>query len=182
MIDCHVLTLPDSPKDWLAQCLDSICHPQVTVHRVDGVIGHVGAGRKMGLAQGTAPYVTWIDPDDWAEPGAFDRILAELRPDGLCTAETVRLPDGRSELRQAPELTIHAHNFFMAHHFIVLRRELVTPWLDGLLAWRSHAEFWLMKQITRATPLHYLKEPLYNWRIHPGQWHTRCERRELCLL
>ena len=43
-------------------------------HKDDGQ----AAAINEGIARGTAPYVCWLNSDDWLEPGALARLIAEL--------------------------------------------------------------------------------------------------------
>lgn len=174
MIDCHVITLPDSNPVWLEECLASIQHPGVTVHRVDGVVGNIGFGRAAGFSKGAKPFVTFIDPDDWAEPEAFDRIMANLGDTGLCTAETIRAPGGKAIIRGIEgDSDVNHGNHFKPHHFLVLPRAAVMPHIKALRHQTWMPETWLMGQITQSISLPFLDEPLYNWRIHDGQGHSQ---------
>lgn len=80
-IDVHVCVSERTPKAWVSRCLESvqaaIARAQsciVTLHQVPAVEGHLGQARANGYRQGNAPYVTYVDDDDWIEPQAFQRI------------------------------------------------------------------------------------------------------------
>jgi hypothetical protein len=58
MLDVHILIHPDTPRDWVTQCLDSVheaadsaAYP-VAVHTLPAVLGHIGQGRAQGYALG----------------------------------------------------------------------------------------------------------------------------------
>lgn len=98
-IDVHVLISPDTSRVWVQQCLDSIAQAQVRspipVHlfTVAGPVGHIGMGRWHGYGLGSAPYVTYVDDDDYLEPEAFELIAQALRlgPDAVFPKERVWL-------------------------------------------------------------------------------------------
>jgi hypothetical protein len=43
----------------------------VALHVVQGIAGHIGAGRATAYALGHYPYVACVDDDDWIEPNAL---------------------------------------------------------------------------------------------------------------
>lgn len=180
MIDCHVITLPTDNQEWLSQCLKSLEHPEVTVHLVEGVVGNIGIGRAEGFSLGTNDYVTFADPDDWLEVGAWDRVISEMGDTGLCTSENVVFNDKIPRHFKADY--IDNTNYLAAHHLTVLRRDLVTPVLKNLNRYSGGSEFHLMKEATKEHRIKYLFEHLYNWRQHPNQWTRQKDRSGICHL
>ncbi len=120
-LDVHVLTMPDTRSEWVAQRRESIFaaveqsgYP-VVVREVDGEVGHIGRGRKRGYALGELPYVTYVDADDYLLPGAFAALRAGLDAgaDAVCPGETVL--QGGYLLRRPKR-----------HHLIAYRREIAN--------------------------------------------------------
>lgn len=85
MLDCHIIVSPDTPREWVTQCLDSVhaaadrAGYPVAVHVVDGVPGHIGKARSTGYALGTESYVTCVDDDDWVEPDTFACLFPAMQ-------------------------------------------------------------------------------------------------------
>lgn len=120
MLDCHIIVSADTPRAWVAQCLDSVhgaadrAGYPVAVHVVDGVQGHIGKARAAGYALGSHPYVTCVDDDDFILPGAFAQMADALRSGApaICT----------------PELTLQNGQFrpgHNRHHLIAYRRDVL---------------------------------------------------------
>lgn len=172
MIDCHVITLPTTDQTWLAECLASIDHPQVKVHVVDGTEGNIGAGRSAGLSQGNQDFVTWIDPDDWAEPGAFDTMIANMGSNGITTDEYLVMGDSKVA-RGGNTGQVFVRPLHMAHHFVVLRRELINPYIRVLPRHPQFPEPFLYQVLSKSVEIPFIDTPLYNWRQHSGQSHNR---------
>jgi hypothetical protein len=141
MLDCHIIVSADTPRDWVAQCLDSVhaaaeCagYP-VHVHTVSAVPGHIGRARAAGYAIGDQPYVTSVDDDDYVLLDAFAvlRPALDAGPDAIYTRETT-LQNGY------PRVTDRRH------HLAVYRRELLHGFDFGrwpaydAMALRTHVE------------------------------------------
>ena len=121
MLDVHVLTMPTTRPAWAAQRRASIDGAiaaagfPVVLHEIPGVVGHIGKGRAAGYALGVQPYVTYVDDDDWLEPGAFSALHTALLSghDAICPGETEVLGWHRTK-RSTP------------HHLICYRREVAN--------------------------------------------------------
>ncbi|WP_052689770.1 hypothetical protein [Xanthomonas albilineans] len=121
MLDVHVLTLHDTPREWVQQRRESIAEAvaaagyPVHVHEIDGELGHIGRGRARGYALGTQPYVTYIDCDDYVQSGAFAALADALVAghDAVGPGETLE----REGVRwQCPD----------PHHLICYRRDVAN--------------------------------------------------------
>lgn len=141
MLDVHVLTLADTPAEWVRERDESIKAAveragfPVHVHYVDGVIGHIGQGRAKGFACGASPYVGYVDDDDFVDADIFAEMRSALESgvDGLFTREVFchpsKLMEGNSR-----------------HNMIVVKREIADsvdwngfPW-QGDMALRRKLE------------------------------------------
>ena len=49
-------------------------HP-INIHTLPGIAGDLRQARYLGYSKGDAPYVSFIDPDDVALPGTYERAL-----------------------------------------------------------------------------------------------------------
>lgn len=84
MLDVHILTLPNTRRDWQEQCIASAnqaaaraSYP-VHIHVVQGIPGNLGASRKKGYAAGNSPWKCYIDDDDYVLPEAFELLGPHL--------------------------------------------------------------------------------------------------------
>lgn len=84
MLDVHILTLPDTRRDWQRQCIQSVqaaaqrAGYPVHVHVVPGVPGHLGQARAVGYEAGSAPWKCYVDDDDYVLPEAFEVLGRHL--------------------------------------------------------------------------------------------------------
>lgn len=117
-LDVYVLVYSGTRADWLEQCLASIRHQPCNLHVVQGVEGDIPAGRAIGFGTGTAPYVTYVDCDDWLLPGALEAVTRHMN-DGhqaITTREYVSVGERYVRVRDD-------------HHLFVVRRDCITPHL-----------------------------------------------------
>lgn len=92
-IDVHVICTQhfnDQQQRWFDKCMDSLKDEPVNIHRTEYVDGDIRAARWNGFSRGTGRYVSFVDPDDWVEPGIFSYVQQRLdnRPD-VCGAYTL---------------------------------------------------------------------------------------------
>lgn len=165
MLDVHVLIHPDTPRDWVSQCLDSVytaadhagypvaVHPVRIADECPQALGHIGRGRLYGYGLGEHPYVTSVDDDDWIEPEAF-AVLADAmvkRPAGIATrlamhdGERVRYPAWREHLR-------------------VFRRDVAAS--APLADWPAWDGLVLMDHADTCGAVVELPDVVYHYRVH----------------
>lgn len=95
MLDVHILVMPETPREFVGQCIASVVEASgaapfpVHVHVLPGVDGHVGMARQAGYQLGCQPYVTFVDDDDYVLPNAFSCLADALResPPAIFTRE-----------------------------------------------------------------------------------------------
>ena len=120
MLDVHVLTLPGLPEEWIQQRRKSLdaavaaAGYPVYVHEVEGIDGHLGKSRRKGYAEGSQPYVTHVDHDDWVREDAFAVLLPHLETGvrAITTGEVQIFPNGREDVLPSAR-----------HHLAVYERE-----------------------------------------------------------
>jgi hypothetical protein len=174
-VDTHVLLMPDTHQRWWEECKASLREEPINLHETPGVKGHIGKARANGFRQGTAPYVSCIDPDDLVIPGAFQACIdaLEARPDacGAFTDELLVDINGRtikpgiwSREPWNPLLQLEPKYL---HHIYVMRRSYVEPYLNELEdKWPSLADFILKGLICKHGPWIHVDRFGYKWRIH----------------
>jgi len=122
-IDVHVLVSPSTPKAWVLQCLDSISLAisqspvPVQLFVQAGVDGHIGKGRWLAYQQGSAPYVTYVDDDDYIEPSAFAVIAKALQswPDAVFPKEQEHCGVGNRPGHQRHHLPVYRRIHIIDH-------------------------------------------------------------------
>lgn len=162
-IDCHVLTLPNTRMTWCDDCLDSLSGQPVNIHVVAGIPGDYKASRAKGFTKGSAPFVSFVDSDDWAIAGAFSACLDALRDTRLSMVWTC------SYVADTAGRVTRSLNARRPHQLIVARREAVAAVLqDGPM---DDEALW-----NRVGPWGAVQKlPLfgYVWREHDGGHHRR---------
>jgi glycosyltransferase involved in cell wall biosynthesis len=119
-VDIHSLVLEQTNRDWVNKMRDSV---QVAIerspfpvhyHEVNGVLGNLGLVRAKGYSLGQAPYVTFVDDDDYLLPEAFEVVAEALaqQPAAVFPAE---------HTLQNGQLTYYMRR----HHLPLYRRELI---------------------------------------------------------
>jgi hypothetical protein len=180
MIDCHILTLPDTRKDWLDDCIQSLSHAHLRLHLMPGASGHIGQGRALGLRAGHAPFVTFADPDDIYPVDAFEALLSTLNADKSrawgYTAEQRMSADGRPIGPVAlPRYDgkVHKRDPKHVHGLVVMRREALTEAiLTGLSGQRYRTTQYLTLELARtAGPPATVDAIGRYWRQHQNQAH-----------
>ena len=129
-VDCHVLTCSHTKQEWLGRCLKSLESEPCNVFVIRGVDGHIGQGRAFGYSQGSAPYVTFVDDDDYVIEGVIDVCLSALNDhSAVVTKEYVEYADG-SRYRMPVS----------NHHLVVYRRDDIAPLLAEIASMPFRSE------------------------------------------
>jgi len=165
MLDVHVLVSSETPFAWAGACHRSLRNAllrspyPVRIHWSPAYPDHIGKARMVGFAQGTHPYVTFVDEDDWVDDDFFASFapLLEGDPTAIFLPEWMELPDGKSVKRQA------------RHCRGVYRRECVEAF--DFVEWPVYAEVALRLDV-EAKSSHVVDAPdaHYHWRyqLHSG--------------
>lgn len=147
--DVHVLTIGRSQK-WFDQCLSSLDKEPVNIHVIKGTPGHIGLGRYKGFSSGTAEFVSFVDDDDYVDPGAFEHCynILDENPNtvGVCTRERF-LGDGFivEQPKYNPNnideyISETCNDIKQAQHLVVMRRKLIEPFLYLYPSWNVWCE------------------------------------------
>lgn len=177
-IDVHLLTL-DEPTEWREACIASLAGAPIRLHRLPGIRERVGQARAAGLARGTLPLVSFVDPDDRYEAGAFAHLADALDacPQAVLayTDEALMDEDGRplGVRRLAYSAFHHAHSASHVHGLIVMRRSAVEPVLPRIADLDAGADWRLTRLVARRGGVLHLPLIGRHWRQHPNQHHRR---------
>lgn len=124
MLDVLITLRDCTPTAWVAQCLASVAvaaaqagYPVQSI-QVPGVEGHVGQAMVQGFALTTAPYVAWVDNDDYVLPNAFSCLAPHFaaQPKAVCAREIQRGARGQ----MVPQSR--------RHHLTAWRRDVIADW------------------------------------------------------
>lgn len=172
-LDVHVLTLPQTPAEWVEERRSSLkvavenAGFEVTIHEVPGIWGQLGKARYAGYSHGTAPFVSYVDDDDMVRPDAFKVLLDPLQRgrDAVFTYSTVLGQDKVSRKLEAP------------HHLCVYRRELVYD-PEGMAVVDCEAYTWAVDIACRKAALmagntEIVEEAVYLYRANGRSFPVR---------
>lgn len=158
-LDVHMAISSHTPRHWVNFAVRSVRRAAmqapfpVWLHLVKGVDGHIGQARAHGFAQGRAPYVTFVDDDDYVLPHAFRALHEALlqNPDAVFPRERI-LQNGKF----LPGAQQHAMFVFKREHLIDFRD------------WPNYGE---QAQIRKLQALKFINIPdeLYVYRVYPSR-------------
>lgn len=129
---------------------------------------------KSAIAQTTAPYVGWVDSDDWLAPTALAETVAVLNANpnvGLVytnyqviNAEgTVQGLGSRCKIPYSKERLLVD---FMLFHFRLMRRSTYKHVGGVDPAFVRAQDYDLCLKLSEVTEIHHLQQPLYYYRAH----------------
>lgn len=178
-IDVHVLRQDTENPLWAQQCLDSLQPEPVNVWNVPGIVGDVRAARKVGFSKGNAEFVSFVDNDDWVNPGAFQSCLDVLdKNPGAVGAWTlsniVCVKDGKES---APRLLHEYQPWPITRHYgsttihqlSVMRRDVVSHVYNteyDRIPCMSREMVYVHWKIAQYGPMIPVNMVGYNWRHH----------------
>lgn len=177
-IDVHLLTL-DEPGHWREECLASLAGAPIRLHRLPGIPGRVGQARAAGLARGTLPLVSFVDPDDRYEAAAFAALADALDacPQAVLAYTDEALIDEHGDSlgvrRLAYSALQHAHSASHVHGLIVMRRSAVEPVLTRIAELDAESDWLLTRLVAQRGGVLHLPLVGRHWRQHPNQHHRR---------
>lgn len=99
MLDVIVTVSPQTNKAWVSECVASVqravlmCPYPVNIITTPGVDGHIGQAMQNGFLRSKAPYVAWVDDDDYVLPNAFSCLWRHFNdiPKAICAREIQQL-------------------------------------------------------------------------------------------
>ena len=134
MIDVHITTHKCDDKERLQKCIKSVEQDKrvnVFVHPFDD--RGVGYARLEALKSGNSEFFAFVDPDDYVEPGSFDRgekLLKEGNYSAYFTNHWILKNDEKIrkwflKLREGG-----CTQESLMHHLVIYRRDVVEPVLS----------------------------------------------------
>jgi uncharacterized membrane protein len=175
-IDVHMLTFTE-PQEWREACIKSLEGAPIKLHFLPGIPGRIGEARAAGYAQGSLPLVSYVDPDDIYEAGAFARLADALDacPQAVMayTDETLMDVSGQdiAVRRLSYSRWQHATSASHVHGLIVMRRSAVEAVIDKITDLNNFAEWMLTLLVAKRGSVIHLPIIGRHWRQHPQQVH-----------
>jgi len=172
MIDVHILHLPNENKQWLKQCEESLVKEPIIIHNLNGIQGNIKKSRLDGFKLGTAPYVSFIDPDDYIIPGAFEKCLSALNPNicGVCTSYKI------IDTESATENIFEPRKCYEIHQLVVMNREDVLEAFEKYydeIPDNGGNEIYLYSAMRQKKSWKHIKFCGYAWRDHLNGSHYK---------
>lgn len=144
-LDCHII-IHKEPQWKVDRCLASLEDQPVNLYFVEGVEERpVYQGRAKGFAMGSASYVTCVDPDDWVEPGAVEKLMPYIGNHDL-------VHGWERVVREGKPIGVNR----LPHHLYILKRGLDIDYSGQHRSLRDVASRFVVPEI------------LYNWDITGG--------------
>jgi hypothetical protein len=145
-IDCHII-IHNEPQWKIDRCMASFDGQAVNVHFVQGVDEYPPhKSRAVGFALGSAPYVTYADPDDWIDKDYFSRMSPHLGECEFLYGSEIIWRDGVEIGRNVGP-----------HHAFVITRA-------------SNAAADIVSLQWRGLKTRYVPEAVYNWDVTGGRY------------
>jgi hypothetical protein len=173
-VDLYVLKWNSNDRpEWLKQCLDSLAGEPVNLGVFDGAL-EIGKARAAAIREGAAPYVSFVDDDDWVEPGAIQKCVGFLEYNksfvGTYTDLNYRKMNGdliRSSTKGiwCPRKQMMDMGGGSVGHLSVFRRDAVTSFLPGLEKIGRIEDLWLYAMLAKKGPWKKLDIVGYNKRV-----------------
>ena len=99
--DIEIVLVDDCSPDGCPAICDEYAAKDSRVKVLHKENGGVSSARKAGLLAATAPYVGFVDADDWVDPGFFEELYScakKTDSDIVAGQHINELPDGRTSL------------------------------------------------------------------------------------
>lgn len=181
--DVHIILPPswtDQSQRWYDQCMDSLKDEPINIHRIDFVDGDIRKARLMGFSKGTAPYVSFVDPDDYVYPGIFAKCETALNANIFaCGAFTLSdiieigndgVENNRGKMRDfQPWPMRRIGGLTDIHQLVVMRRNSVLRVFDNhynRIPPIVHEMTWVYWEMAKEAPWVPLDVVGYAWRRH----------------
>lgn len=185
LVDVHILHLPNENQHWWELCKESLKDHPINIHNVDGIVGNARAARQRGYEQGSASYVSFVDPDDIVLPSAFQACVDALEVDpslGGAYTNSQKIDEDGNVIEEmvVPDTPWSIENHITlpmpVHQTAVIRRsvmeqaiKLVEPLLKG---WKYMCvDYIFYASVAAIAPWHYIPIRGYQWRIHDKGFH-----------
>lgn len=181
LIDVHVLHSQHEYQPWWEQCLQSLQNQPINIFELDGIPGDIRQARYNGFTQGTAPYVSFVDPDDFVYPDTYQKCLEELQLNphvcGVYTMSHV-IRDDQVDLMHEYRpwsLELHSTNICEVHQVTVMKRELVLDCYKQCfddIPLHLYNQAYLYLHLAQHSPWKAINHIGYGWRDHNGGNHN----------
>ena len=136
MLDVITIISETTPRAFVRQSLDSVrvaanlASFDVSCIRAPGVPGHIGQALREGLNRSSAPWVCFVDDDDFVLPNAFECLAGAFasEPAAICARELHLFANGYlTPARRRHHLTVYRAD--VAQRLPLQRMPNFTPFI-----------------------------------------------------
>jgi len=184
--DREIILIDDGSSDQSWKISDSFAKKHPNVHLISGPNRGYGAACNIGLGVASGDYLAIFEPDDVAEPGFYERLLAAAAATGadLIKANGFTAFDESTEQLREAVFSNHigrklgrdeALPLWTGHPCIwngVMRRQTLEDtgvrFVEGPGASFQDAQFQISLYYTIKT-VYFIGDPGYRYRLHPQQ-------------
>ena len=185
-IDVHIIrpyVFDERHIRWLDQCVASLENEPVNLHFPYYVEGDIRAGRFAGFSAGTGKYVSFVDIDDWVEPGIFHKCqyVLDHNPQACGVFTRSKQVWERGDSQTFTDLTPYKPWPLPDHGSLVdIHQLVVMNRTDGLAAYHNHYDRipaqihempWVYWEMARLKPWIAMDAVGYYWRIREDGAH-----------
>lgn len=191
LIDVHIAHMPGENKEWWEQCQHSLVGEPINIHNINGIDKDIKQTRYNGFLQGTAPYVSFVDPDDYVLPGGFDKCLETIQQssENVCAVYTTskhlyndQLKNGKTYVPWSKYVLSDPRRI---HQLIVYKRDLLmeifNKHFDDIHQFVL-PEFTLHSYIAMKYKFVAINFNGYVWRVHNQGAHNRISDKHYALI
>lgn len=182
-VDIHILRSPGRDQ-WFDKAFNSV-RDESNVYVLDGIPNNLGLGRIIGYSLGSAPYVGFVDDDDWWVRGAITTLAEELDklPKEYVSAygDDILVDTDGNFLKysygyKTGEWNPVAHilrPYTYIHNCILYRRDVIEKVLDRTEEFNPHCDVYIRSAVCQHGIHKHVDIQGYNWRVHAGGQHTK---------
>lgn len=191
LIDVHIAHLPHENLEWWEQCQQSLTGEPVNIYNIDGIKGNIKQTRYEGFLLGSAPYVSFVDPDDYVLSGGFAKCLETIQAtdDKTCAVYTTskhlygnQLTNGKTYVPWSKYVLSDPRRI---HQLIVYKRKLLIEVFDQHYNDIDNfvlPEFTLHAYIALKYKFVAVDYPGYVWRVHNNGAHNNISNDQYAML
>lgn len=137
-VDVHIIVYENSNENgWLDICLESLKDEPINLYIIEASTplneNFYAKHRYEGYTKGSAPYVSYVDADDYIVPGTYEKCLKEIQKlsfkyDGVCTRERIYYQE-ENRMNHVLSAMHHLHVFRRNKNFnMVLEKSRNIKW------------------------------------------------------
>lgn len=183
--DCSTDGTLDKLLSVESHCPDSVCVVQ------NGEKLHSGGARSVGLTYATAPYIAFLDADDWIDPDMYQKMyekITSLHCDFVMCGHSRDITADTSSTKSIPTASPPFAETLLEIHSPELRKRLIVENLFGCFVWDKlyDRNYWLQNNLSFPWHTAYedipfgcrlhltvkrafiMKEPFYHYMVNPS--------------